>query len=324
MNFANASHLTLLARAPGATLPVTNIPSTEQSAPPVSTTSLPVAGKTNNPAPWKAHLTLGFANDSGTTRLIERSHCGPLRVQKALYPEHPAVCHAIIIHPPGGVVGGDQLSISANVGPNAHALLTTPGAAKWYKANGNVSQQHISLSVAEGGTIEWLPQETIFFNHAVIQLDHQVTLAADARYIGGEILCFGRTASGESFDGGKISQSTTIRRGGKLLWFEQGAINGGMAAMHSPLGLADHTVCATLIAVGKVLPANIIKDLREASNKLANGQAMVGATQLKSVIVMRFLGHSSELARQWMTQAWQKIRPELVDRVAVIPRIWNT
>ena len=321
MKFVDAPDLPVATKTRGPTVPAGKTQQTEQSALP---SFLPDIAPSTKPGPWQARLSLGFANDNGTTRLIERSHFGPLRVQKPLYPEQPAVCHAIIIHPPGGVVGGDQLAISAHVGPNAHALLTTPGAAKWYKANGNVSHQHVSLSVTEGATLEWLPQETIFFNRAVVQLDHQVALAADAQYIGGEILCFGRTASGESFDSGKISQRTSIRRAGKLLWFEQGSISGATAAMRSPLGLADHTVCATLIAVGKALPVKVMNDLREASNLLADGQATVGVTQMKSVIVLRFLGHSSELARQWMTQAWQQIRPELLGRAAVIPRIWNT
>ena len=90
------------------------------------------------------------------------------------------------------------------------------------------------------------------------------------------------------------------------------------------MGLAGDTVCATLIAAGKVLPGNIINNLREAAGDLTNGHASIGTTQIKSVLVMRFLGHSSELARQWMTQAWQQIRPELLEREAVIPRIWNT
>src|SRR5450830_724427 len=164
----------------------------------------------------QARLTLGFADDAGTTRMIERSHFGPLRVQKPLYPEHPAVCHAVIVHPPGGILGSDVLNITAHVGDNAHALLTTPGAGKWYRANGFVSQQQVSLRATAGAALEWLPQETIFFNDADVRMEHQVELAADATYIGGEILCFGRTASGESFANGRVSQRTSIRRDGKL------------------------------------------------------------------------------------------------------------
>jgi urease accessory protein len=272
-------------------------------------------------APWQASLSLGFADDAGTTRLVERSHAGPLRVQKPLYPEGGQVCHAIVIHPPGGVVGGDRLAIAASVHENAHALLTTPGAAKWYKANGRISRQSVELHVGERAALEWLPQETIFFDAAHVRLDHTVSLAADAAYIGGEILCFGRTASGESFESGRIEQRTSIRRGGKLVWFEQGALEGGELSMKSPLALAGNTVCAMLIAVGKALPSSVVGRLRE---EIAEMGGMSGVTQMKSVLVVRHLGNSSETARHLMTRAWQCLRPELMQRAAVVPRIWNT
>ncbi|MEO6920656.1 MAG: urease accessory protein UreD [Collimonas sp.] len=272
----------------------------------------------------QAWLSLRFAGDQGTTRLLDRAHYGPLRVQKALYPEHVSICHAIIVHPPGGVVGGDELTIKASVDQGAHAFLTTPGAAKWYRANGKVSGQHVQLQVADAATLEWLPQETIFFDHAHVTLEHQVELQGDARYIGGEILCFGRTASGESFNGGRVSQQTSIRRDGKLVWFEQGMLDGGGAAMQSRLGLAGCTVCATLIVAGKSFPASLVQQLRDLASQLTGGKASVGATQIKSLLVLRLLGHSSELARQWMMQAWQIVRPELLGHAAHIPRIWNT
>lgn len=272
----------------------------------------------------QAWLSLAFADDQGITRLLDRAHYGPLRVQKALYPEHPSICHAIIVHPPGGVVGGDQLTIKASVGQGAHAFLTTPGAAKWYQANGKLSQQQVRLQIADAATLEWLPQETIFFDQAEVALEHQVELQGDARYIGGEILCFGRTASGESFNNGRISQQTSIRRDGKLLWFEQGVLSGGSAAMRNHLGLAACTVCATLIVAGKPFSNSFVQQLRDCANPLAGDQASVGASQVKSVLVLRHLGHSSELARRWMMQAWQLIRPQLLGHEALIPRIWNT
>jgi urease accessory protein len=281
------------------------------------------AGQTRN-ADNQAWLSLVFADDNGTTRLFDRAHYGPLRVQKALYPEGASICHAIVVHPPGGVVGGDQLTIKASVGNRAHAFLTTPGAAKWYQANGKNSQQKVRLQVADAAALEWLPQETIFFDRARVELEHQVELQGNARYIGGEILCFGRTASGETFNSGRISQQTGVRRDGKLLWFEQGVLSGGSSAMHSRLGLADCTVCATLIVAGKTFPGSFVQQLRNLTNQLAEGHASVGVTQIKSVLVLRHLGHSSELARCWMMQAWQLIRPQLVGHEALIPRIWNT
>ena len=275
-------------------------------------------------AAWQAHLRLGFTDDAGTTRLTERSHVGPLRVQKPLYPEGGQICHAIIVHPPGGVVGGDELSITAHVQTAAHAFITTPGAAKWYKANGKISKQSVKIQVDAQASMEWLPQETIFFDAAHVQLSQTISLEKEARYIACDILCFGRSASGEIFNTGKITQHTTIRREGKLVWFEQGALDGGSATMRSPLGLNGNTVCATLIAVGKAVPASVIDALRQEANVVMDGAGSFGVTQLKAVIVVRYLGNASEMARTLMLLAWRHLRPEVIGREAVELRIWNT
>ena len=288
------------------------------------TPALVSAGQPYRHPPSEATLQLGFARDGDTTRLIERSHFGPLRVQKPLYPEGAAVCHAIVVHPPGGVVGGDRLSITAQIGDGAQALLTSPGAAKWYKANGHVSHQQIALTVGAGATLEWLPQETIFFDAAQVRLQHDVVMAADAGYIGSEILCFGRTAAGESFIDGCIGQRTSIRRGGRLLWFEQGAIAALSASIQGPLGLGGKTVCATLIAVGDNLNATLINGLREEAALALQGDGSFGATLMKSVLVARYLGDSSSMAKRLMALAWRHARPAVIGRVAAIPRIWNT
>lgn len=268
---------------------------------------------------WQASLQLGFVDDRGVTRLTERRHAGPLRVQKPLYPEGGRVCHAILVHPPGGVVGGDELQITARAGTDTAVFLTTPGAAKWYKANGHVSKQTVDLEAGPGSVMEWLPQETIFFNAAEVELDTRVELAGDAVYLGAEILCFGRTASGETFDAGRICQRTSIRRDGRLIWFEQGTIAAQGTSMQGALGLHGNTVCATLIAAGRPLSADSLAELRACGSGLH-----AGASQLKAVLVARLLCNSSEVARRWMTDAWQVVRPVLCGRAAVVPRIWNT
>jgi len=268
--------------------------------------------------PWHASLRLRFATDGQDgTRLVERAHSGPLRVQKALYPEGPHICHAIMVHPPGGVVGGDRLAVDVSAGASTHVLLTSPGAAKWYRANGKVSQQDVRIDAGEGASVEWLPQETIFFNDAHVRIDHRVELATDASYIGCDILCFGRRASGERFDSGTIFQHTRIRRGGKLLWWEQGSLNGGSGAMRSPLGLHGASVCATLVGVGRNVPAGLVDTIRAIDPAL-------GVSQLKSVFVARYLGDNSESARRTMFRVWQALRPYLLGCAAPLPRIWNT
>lgn len=277
----------------------------------------------NKAEPWQAWLALGFARDGETTRLVERSHFGPLRVQKPLYPEDSGICHAIVVHPPGGVVGGDQLDIHACIGARANAFITTPGAAKWYKANGRVSRQSVHLNAGDAASLEWLPQETIFFDAADVELDTAVELGSGAAYLGSEILCFGRTASGETFSSGRVAQRTSIRLDGKLVWFEQGSLFAG-GAMSSPLAMHGKTVCATLIGAGNALPSGALDALRATCAAAVNESDLFGATQMKSVVVVRYLGDSSETARQVMTAAWRALRPLLTGRDAVVPRIWNT
>ncbi|KQV81072.1 urease accessory protein UreD [Massilia sp. Root351] len=292
----------------------------------------PPAGADAAHPPWQASLSLRFADDQGTTRLVERRHSGPLRVQKPLYPEGGAVCHAIIVHPPGGVVGGDKLELSATVGEGAHAFLTTPGAAKWYKANGKVSRQTVRLHAGAGAAIEWLPQETIFFDDARVELAQDITLEAGASYIGCEILCMGRRASGETFRSGRVAQRTRIRQGARLLWWEQGALTPHGIA--SPLGMDGHSVCATLLAVGAPLPASVLAAIRRdgaaatgsgsAMPGAASSAAVFGATQMKGLLAVRYLGDDSEAAREIMLAAWRTLRPALLGRAPFDPRSWRT
>lgn len=274
--------------------------------------------------PLRARLSLGFRKEEGATRLVEREHFGPLLVQKPLYPEGREVCQVVIVHPPGGVVGGDQLEITARVGAAASTQITTPGASKWYKANGHVSHQAIRLDVGAKGVLEWVPQETIFFDNVDVKLDHRVVMEKEASYIGCEILCFGRTASGESFTGGRIRQCTRIQYEGKLIWFEQLRLAGGSAGMKSPLLLAGNTICATLIAVGKAVSPTVLAAAREEAGEIAKGVGHLGISQLKPVITARYLGNSSETAREVMLHIWGLLRPEMVGREAMVPRMWRT
>lgn len=274
--------------------------------------------------PLQARLSMRFGHFDGVTRLVEREHYGPLLIQKPLYPEGRGICHAVIIHPPGGVVGGDDLEISAQVDSLARAQITTPGAAKWYKANGHISHQRIRISVAEGAAIEWVPQETIFYNHTNVNIDHQVTLKDDAIYVGCEILCFGRAAYGETFDEGQIKQRTSISRNGKMIWLEQICLQGEHAAMKGSLALSGYTVCATLLVTGKTITQPLIDLARLEAENLTNKIGQVGISQLKSMIVVRYLGNSSEVARQVMLKVWGLFRPEILGYPAIVPRMWAT
>jgi hypothetical protein len=107
-----------------------------------------------------------------------------LRVQRPFYPESREVCHVYLLHPPGGLVSGDELQIDIAVGRDAWALLTTPGAGKVYGSDGQGVRQQQALRIARGGTLEWLPQEMILFDGARADLGTRVELEGDARFLG--------------------------------------------------------------------------------------------------------------------------------------------
>ncbi|MGW8390777.1 urease accessory protein UreD [Pseudoduganella sp. HUAS MS19] len=269
------------------------------------------------PASWCASLALGYARSGAATRLVRRAHSGPLRVQKAFYPEGEAVCHNILLHPPAGIAGGDELHIDITADAGAHALLTTPGAAKWYRANGKPAWQRVRIHAGQDARLEWLPQETIFFDATDAHLLQEIELAPGARYLGCDILCFGRSASGERFASGTVRQQLQVRQEGRLLWWDQGVLHGGSSAMQSPHGLGGALVCATLLAAGRPAAAALIAQLR------ALDPAM-GVTSFKSVLLLRYLGHDAEQARKLMARAWHTLRPHWMERPATELRIWNT
>ncbi|NTV10617.1 MAG: urease accessory protein, partial [Zoogloea sp.] len=199
-------------------------------------------------AGWHAGLSLAFERRGGRSVLARRAHQGPLVVQRALYPEGDGVCHCIVVHPPAGIAGGDELAIDVAVGEGAHALLTTPGAGKWYRsagAHGSLAQR---IAVAPGGLCEWLPQESIVFDAALGRLETTVELSGDAAFIGSEMLCLGRTGSGERFTRGELAMHTRIRRDGRPLWLERGVLAGGSPLLDSPAGLGGQPVVGTLLA----------------------------------------------------------------------------
>lgn len=155
--------------------------------------------------------------------------------------------------PPGGIAGGDRLDITAHLAEGAWAQLTSPGAAKWYRASGPAYQQ-VVLTVEAGATLEWLPQETIVFSAAQAELSTRINLEGNARLFYWDVVALGRPASGERFDRGHFQSHLDIRRDGQLLWHERQRIVGDDGLLDSPIGLDGQPVFATLLVSGKSIP----------------------------------------------------------------------
>jgi len=271
---------------------------------------------------WDACLALEFARVGEGTLLARRVHRGPLVVQKTLHPEGAQVCQAIVVHPPGGIAGGDRLELAIDVGDNAHAQLTTPGAAKWYRSAGAHARQHIRAQVAAGATLEWLPQETIVFDGARAELATTVTLARDAVFIGWDVVCLGRAASGERFRRGSFRQCFELVRDGVLVYTDRALLDGDDALLDSPVGLNACTMFGTFVVVAPTLPDDVVAACRRATASVE--EVEIASTRLPEALVVRCRGRSAEAARSAFVRVWALVRPALVGRAALAPRIWNT
>jgi len=272
------------------------------------------------PAGWHARLALTIESDGTRSRLVHRSHDGPLVVQKPLYPEGEGVCQCIVVHPPGGIAGGDSLEIDVDVGARAWAQITTPGAAKWYRTAERPAVQRVHLRVAAGAAVEWLPQGTIVFDGADGTSTMRVDLASDSVFLGWDVVCLGRTASNERFERGRWRQRIDIARDDALVWSERAALSGGDALLTSPVGLNGAPVFGTFVAMAPRFDDDLIAQCQRVCP--ARGEGMV--TRLPHAIVARYRGDASEAAHDYFRTLWVSLRPALTGRAAVPPRIWKT
>jgi urease accessory protein len=174
---------------------------------------------------WLAKLSLSYERTSIGTVLKKSLHEGPLRVQKALFPEGNDICHSIIIHPPAGIAGGDVLEIDVFVGAECHTVLSTPSATKWYKSFNNPATQSIQFELGVGAKLDWLPQENLFFKGADAKILTKLNLHSSSSFIGWDATMLGRHASGEEWSKGHVHMRNQIYRDGKLLWIENGQID---------------------------------------------------------------------------------------------------
>jgi len=270
---------------------------------------------------WKAELGLDFSLSHGRTILSRRQHKGPLTLQRPFYPEGDEVCHVYAIHPPGGVVGGDRLRFHIRANTGAHGLVTTPAAGKFYRSAGPVALQEQELIVGPGGTLDWLPLDTIVYPGADAQLSTRVDLVEDAAFFGWEVVCLGLPASNAFFDQGNFIQSFEVYRDGEPVLLERARYHGGAPLLTEPWGLGGCTVFGTLI--GTASGDALAKRIREQTH----GQTVTerfSLTQVDGLTVCRVMGDNAFRVRDLLAVAWNEMRLERLGRAACPPRVWNT
>jgi len=285
---------------------------------------------------WLASLDLEFALSGSRTVLARRSHVGPLVVQRPFYPEGD-VCHVYLVHPPGGVVGGDTLELRTQLRDGAHALVTTPAATKFYRSEGRLARQSQDIAL-DAATFEWLPQETILFPDAYANIATRVRLSGRSKFIGWEVVCYGRPASGLKYSSGRAHQDFELWLNDVPLVLDHLRLEGASDSMHARFGLAGHTVLGTMFAY----PADpALLDLARTVSLPADGngshatraplssvaplsEAHLACTNVDGVLVCRAIGSQSDAVKRALTRIWSLIRPQITGRAATPPRIWST
>jgi urease accessory protein len=278
---------------------------------------------------WQANLSLNYRASSGKT-LLDFAHDGPLRILQSLYPEGDAICHNVLVHPPGGVAGGDDLNISVHLKEGTHALITTPGATRFYKSLGDAASQRTMIKMEDVARLEWLPLENIAYSGCLAENKLQLQLAPTAEVIGWDITALGLPATEQPFERGAFTQHLELMSTSSAYspWLERGRIAADdTRLLKSPIGLNSHTCLATLFFIaGRAINTPARELFLSESREIAQShtlKATCGITSPHSqVIVLRVLAHHTEQAMDLCKQVrgvWRELAWGLPN---VPPRIW--
>ena len=281
------------------------------------------------PRRWQAQLdmTLSYQQLPGFSGsyLADCQHQGPLRVQRTLYPEGAQCPHVYILHPPGGVVAGDEIEIRLAVTAQANGVLLTPGAGKFYNAGEQGEQrQSVHLVLAEDAALELLPYDTIAYPGAQARLDTEIQLEPSSRLIYWDSVCFGLQAQQQRFDRGYVQQRLLIREQGRPQWCDHWRLTPERLSL---AGLKDNPVYGCLVMVAPwALPAQqheLAARLRQQVSAL-DADSVVAVSCVDRLVVVRYLGADSAQLKRVFSQLWQLARPDVIKRAPCPPGIWRT
>ncbi|MDQ3060147.1 MAG: urease accessory protein UreD [Pseudomonadota bacterium] len=273
---------------------------------------------------WNATLALDYTRQSEKT-VAHFRHSGPLRILQSLYPEGPGICHNVIVHPPGGLVGGDTLDLTFTAGSGAHGLVTTPGATRFYRSEGQLALQRTRLSLQEGARLEWLPLEAICHSGCLAENRLTMDLAPGAELLGWDITALGLPTANQPFERGSFCQHIELPG----VWLERARIDAAdTLLLNSPLGLAGQRCMATLFFVaGSKLERHRRQGALDCARAVIEQHplcASAGATSPDGqIVVVRVLAPLVEPAMGLLKQVWQAWRTHLWQLPAALPRIWS-
>ncbi len=273
--------------------------------------------------PWHARLDLNYDRD-GERTVLQHAHTGPLRILKSLYPEGERICHNVVIHPPGGLVGGDLLDVRVHAASHTHALVSTPGATRFYRSDGPRATQQVTLALDGGARLEWLPLETIAYSGCDAHNTLSATLAPGAEWLGWDVCALGLPNAGQPFERGSLTQRLEIPG----LWLEQARIDASdTRLLASPLGLGGQRCLGTLwLACGTALTRerreHLLETVRDVLEAHPHGIHAGATCPNPQMLVLRAVAPLVEPLMALFQRVWAALRAQAWDLSSVPPRIW--
>ena len=255
-------------------------------------------------------VRLRFERGNAGTRLSGLHQSGSLR---ALFPRGGAkALQAVLTNTSGGVTGGDRFETEIVVDAGARATLTTQAAERAYRAQpGQVGRIRTRASVAGGGRLNWLPQETILFDGCDLDRRIEVALEADGSLLLVEPLVFGRTAMGEVVRQGRFCDHVEISRGGRLVFLDRVLLDGDIAAVLDRPAIAAGG-CAAALVVFVDASAERRLDAVRAGLPEAAGVSLIAP----DIMVMRLVAQDGFALRAGLLPAIDALHDE------ILPRPW--
>jgi urease accessory protein len=284
---------------------------------------------------WFASLELQLGYSPYGTQLTKTKRCGPLTIQKAFYPEGRDCAHLYLLHPPAGIVSGDELRVGIEVQQNAHTLVTTPGANRFYRARTDLSigdpkqTQITQINLSDNAKCEHFPLETIVYNRANGVNNVEVRLQNSSVYCGWDMTCLGLPSSNDFFTEGRFTQLNTLYRDGILIYHDKVLIEPVSNIQHHAAGLAGNTVFGTFLAyapsehVSSEQRTLLIEQLREVVSQ-HDASELISITDIRQLLVIRYLGQQAHQCKSLFIELWKLVRPLYIEKQGIQPRIWFT
>jgi urease accessory protein len=262
----------------------------------------------------KGELVVTWRDRDGTTALADLRQDGCL---KARFPRPTGWAEAVMLNSSGGIAAGDQLRLRLEVGANAKATFTAQAAERFYRARPTdpPATIHTTLSVAEGASAEWLPQETILFDHSALTRTLSIDLAENAWFLGLETLVFGRALMGETVHALRLRDTITLRRAGKLALHDAIRLEGEAAPVLAQRASTNGAIATATIIHAAPDAAARLAPLREAWE---NTPAQAAASTWNNLLVARLVAPDSATLRLSIVAALAVLR-----EARPLPRVWS-